>query len=217
MTAGSTTTFVYANADEGAFPQDRVLRVEITMPKGAWETAIQTAESETYARVAVRIDGQDLGDVGFRFKGSYSLKSCVDDQGALTCEKLSPKLRFTEYDVDKRFYALKCLNLNALLNESNLARERLRYRLYRDRGIITPRTSYAVVTVNGKNEGLFHVVEDIDGRFTDDRFAKGNRDGIPYKEAWPDHTDDAYYNYHLATSSCTRSSLHPNSGCSLGI
>jgi hypothetical protein len=194
-TGGTTSAEKYASVDEGVFPQDRVLQVEISLPDGAWENLVKNAALEQYISAEVTIDGQPLGSVGFRFKGEYSLWSCVDDTGNVTCDKLSLKMKFTEYDPDKRFYGLKRLNFNNLVDEAAIVRETVTYRLYRDMGIIAPRTSFAVVNVNGGSQGLFTVVEEVDGRFTDDRFKQG--DGNLFKEAWPVDTSSSYFSQHL--------------------
>lgn len=193
--AGSSSNPKYATVDEAVFPQDRILQVEVSLPDGAWETLIKNAALEEYISADVTIDGQALGAVGFRFKGEYSLWSCVDDTGTLSCDKLSLKMKFTEYDPDKRFYGLKRLNFNNLTDEASVVRETVSYRLYRDMGIVAPRTSFAVVKVNGQSQGLFTVVEEVDGRFTDDRFAQG--DGNLFKEAWPADTSSGYFSSHL--------------------
>jgi spore coat protein CotH len=194
-TAGTSTELKYATTDEGVFPQDRILQVALTLPTGAWEKLIKNAALEQYVSADVTIDGQSLGSVGLRFKGEYSLWSCVDDTGELNCDKLSLKMKFTEYDPQKRFYGLKRLNFNNLVDEAAIVRETISYKVYRDMGIIAPRTSFAVVTVNGQSQGLYTVVEEVDGRFTDDRFKQG--DGNLFKEAWPGQTDSGYFSSHL--------------------
>ena len=194
-TGGSSTTLKYPTANEGVFPQDRILQVDVSLPDGAWEALIANAQQEQYTSADVTIDGQPLGTVGLRFKGEYSLWSCVDATGKLICDKLSLKMKFTEYDPDKRFYGLKRLNFNNLVDEGAIVREAVTYRLFRDMGIIAPRTGYAVVKVNGESQGLYTVVEEVDGRFTDDRFVQG--DGNLFKEAWPVTTSSSYYSDHL--------------------
>ena len=201
VATGGSGPVIYANADEGVFPQDRVLAVEVTLPDGAWETMIANAELEQYTKGTVRIDGLDVGEVGVRFKGSYSLESCVGDLGELICDKLSLKIKFSEYDTDKRFYGLKRLNFNNLVDDWALFRERLGYQLFREMDIIAPRTSYATITVNGTSQGLYTVVEEVDGRFTSDRYQQGN--GNLYKEAWPVSSEDSYYADHLETNADT--------------
>jgi len=194
-TGGRSSTLGDPTVDQAVFPQDRVLRVEISLPEQAWQDLIATADQEQYTSAEVTIDGHAVGTVGLRFKGEYSLWSCVDDTGKLTCDKLSLKLKFTEYDPEKRFHGLKRLNFNNLVDEGAIVRESISYRLFRDMGIIAPRTSFAVVSVNGQSQGLYSVVEEVDGRFTDDRFAQG--DGNLFKEAWPADTASGYFSYRL--------------------
>jgi spore coat protein CotH len=154
------------------FPKNRALDIEVTMPPDAWTRLIATAEQETWST----IDGQSLGEIGFRPKGEYSLDSCVDAQGQMVCDNFSFKLKFNELDPEGRFYGLKKLVLNQVSYGSAVFTEPLAYQVYRDFGIIAPRTSYAVLTVNGESLGIYVVVEVVDGRFTDRHFP-GNGDG----------------------------------------
>ena len=171
------------------------------MEPGAWTQLMVTAEQEVWSRAAVTIDGQALGDIGIRPKGAYSLESCIDDQGQLVCEKLSFKLKFNEYEPDVRFYGLKRLVLNQVVDGSALFMEPLAYQIFNDFGITAPRTSFATLTVNGESLGIYKVVEAIDGRFTSMHFPDG--DGNLYKEAWPNRTENAYFAKALETNEDT--------------
>jgi hypothetical protein len=190
-------TWKYPSDDEGVFPKDRVLDIQVTMPEAAWNNLIATAKQEVWSTADVAIDGQKLGSIGFRPKGEYSLDSCVGDTGELTCDKLSFKLKFDEVDPEGRFYGLKRLALNQITDAGGLYMETMGYRIFKDFGITTPRTSYATLQVNGKSLGIYTVVEIPDGRFTDHYFG-GN--GNLYKEAWPDRTDSGYFINALETN-----------------
>jgi hypothetical protein len=191
--------WLYATDDEGVFPDNRVLDIKVTMPPDAWNRLIATATQEIWSTANVTIDGQSLGNVGFRPKGEYSLDSCVDAQGHLVCDKFSFKLKFNEIDPEGRFYGLKRLVLNQISYGSAVFAEPLGYQIFNDFGVVAPRTSYAVLTVNGESLGMYVVVEAVDGRFTDRHFP-GNGDGNLYKEAWPAHTDDGYFRSALETN-----------------
>ncbi len=196
--AGDAPAPLYDTVDEGVFPKDRVLDVQVTMGEAAWDQMMATAAQETWSTATVVIDGQELGTIGIRPKGEYSLDSCVGASGELLCDKLSLKLKFHHVDPEQRFYGLKRLNLNKLLDGGAVVMEPLAYQLYNDFGIVAPRTSYARLTVDGKPEGLYTVVEAVDGRFTKDRFTDG--DGNLYKEAWPNRTEESYFAEHLETN-----------------
>lgn len=181
------------------FNPDRVLQISLTLPESEWESLIDQAVDEVYTEANVSIEGEELGAVGLRFKGSYgSLYMCLDD-GELTCSKLSMKIKFDKYDEDKRFQGLKRINLHAMENDSSLMHEYFAYKMFRDMGIPTSRVSYADVFVNDELLGLFAVVEQMDGRFTDDRFTE-NGDGNLYKEAWPVTDSASYYTERLKTN-----------------
>ena len=192
---------LYSTDDEGVFPKDRVLDVQVTMPPDAWAQLITTARDEIWSTADVAIDGQEIGKVGFRPKGQYSLTSCVDATGQLTCDKLSFKFKFNKVDPEGRFYGLKRLVLNQITDGSALYAETLAYEIFNDFGITAPRTSYAVLTVNGESLGLYRVVEAVDGKFTNKHFQGG--DGNLYKEAWPFSTDDSYFAGKLVTNEQT--------------
>jgi spore coat protein CotH len=98
------------------------------------------------------------------------------------------KLKFDEYEPEQRFFGLKRLNFNSMLYDDALMRERIAYRVFREMGVVAPRAAHARLLVNGEDQGLFTLVEDVDGRFTDGRFDGG--DGNLYKEAWPGNLDD---------------------------
>jgi hypothetical protein len=192
------TEWKYATTDDGVFPKDRVLDIQVNMDEAAWTRLIATAKQEVWSTADVSIDGQSLGTIGIRPKGEYSLDSCVDNRGQLICDKLSLKLKFNEVAPDKRFYGLKRLALNQILDGAAVFNETLSYHIFNRFGIAAPRTSYATVTVNGESLGLYTAVEMVDGRFTDTHFENG--DGNLYKEAWPDRLDEDYFASALETN-----------------
>ncbi|MGK3961907.1 CotH kinase family protein [Sorangium sp. So ce118] len=77
--------------------------------------------------------------------------------------------------------------------------ERITYGLYRDMGVVAPRSAWATLHVNGEPLGLFAMVEDIDGRFTKNQFSD-EPDGKLYKAAWPVSDDPDYYGEKLETN-----------------
>jgi hypothetical protein len=49
------------------------------------------------------------------------------------------------------------------------------------------------VTVNGDPKGVYAITENVDGRFIDHAFPKGQGDGNLYKDAWPSNKSAAFY------------------------
>ncbi|HEU5073198.1 MAG TPA: CotH kinase family protein [Polyangiaceae bacterium] len=192
---GSTSTECEADgtlserdADE-LFYADHVPSFDLYLPEEKWAALQQNAVDEQWEEAEACFDGKLIGPVNMRFKGSYgTLFNCFDDAGNMLCPRLSMKLKFDRDDEDARFFGLKRLNLHANRYDDSRMKERLAYDLYRSMGITAPRASWAVVRVNGKSYGLYGMVEELDGRFTADRWPE-HPDGNLYKEVWPTETD----------------------------
>jgi hypothetical protein len=65
-------------------------------------------------------------------------------------------------------------------------------------GVVAPRSAHARLVINGEDQGLFSLVESIDGTFTDDHFVGG--DGNLYKEIWHDIDDPELLTEYLKTN-----------------
>ena len=157
------------------------------MDPAEWADLIAHAREEQYRAATQRVEGEVVGLVGLRFKGGISsLRNCVDGAGNVKCSKLSMKIKFNEYEPALRFHGLKRLNFQSILEGSRL-RERLAYHLFREMGVEAPRAVHAWLVMNGEPLGLYGLVENIDGRFTDEHFERG--DGNLYKEQWPGVVD----------------------------
>ena len=153
-----------------------------------------------YVPATAIVDGDNVGMVGIRFKGAYgTLQSCIDKTFKVTCPKMSYKVKFDAFDMNKRFKGLKKVNLHAMIADQTKMHEHIAYKLYRDMGLVASRSAHAKVTINGEVRGLYAVTEAPDGRFTADRFAPDG-DGNLYKEVWPTSTDPKYYQSHLETN-----------------
>jgi hypothetical protein len=77
-------------------------------------------------------------------------------------------------------------------NDASKIRERLSSWLFRQFEVPAPRVVHATLSVNGQDQGLFALVEEIDGRFARARFPDGGKGNI-YKERWPISSADPEY------------------------
>jgi hypothetical protein len=183
-----TSEEAIADAAAWVFDEAALRTYTLSLDPAVWENLIATAVDEAYVLADLEVDGESLPQVGLRFKGSFgTLDACFDDTGALVCSKLSIKLKFDQADPEQRLHGLKRLNFHAMRTDRSQMHERLGYRLFRDMGVPAPRATHARVIVNGEYQGVFALVEEIDGRFTKSRFADG--DGNLYKEQWPNSDD----------------------------
>lgn len=195
----STSALKLSDADL-LFEAKEVPVFELTLPPEDWEKLQKEALKEEYVEANLNFEGANMGSVGLRFKGSWgSLSLCLDEEGNLLCQKLSMKIGFSEIYKDKRFYGLKRLNFHAMAGDASKLNEKLSYKLYRDMGVEAPRSNWAVLKINGESLGIYSLVEQIDGRFTDNRWPDDG-DGNLYKETWPLTTDEEWYSFGLKTN-----------------
>jgi spore coat protein CotH len=127
--------------------------------------------------------------VGIRFKGNSSLQSSYRSG----IDKLSFKLDFDEYEndypeiTDQRFYGFRQLNLKNNFDDRSLVREKVGSDLFREFGLVSPKTAFCVVYVDHGSGpiyyGVYTLVEEVDDTLLDSQF--GNSEGNLYK---PDGT-----------------------------
>ena len=146
--------------------------------------------AEQYVDGTVEVDGETYGPVGIRYKGSVGAFRPPCTATGRTGEptpktgKCSMKVDFDRVDSELRFHGLKKLNFHSMDRDSSMLRDRLGYAMFREIGIAAPRATHARLSINGRFEGLYVVVEQIDGRFTRSRFDEDG-EGNLYKEVWP--------------------------------
>ena len=183
---------------EVVFDETALRTFELAIAPDDWQWLQDHARDEQYVPGTLRYQGAEYGPIGVRFKGGYgTLTLCFDGNGNQTCPKLSMKLDFAEYDPDLRFYGLKHLNLHSMIRDPSQLHDRMAYAVYRSAGVVAPRATHGRVVVNGELQGLFAVVEEIDGVFARDRFGG---DGNVYKEVWPQWTTPDPYVAALETN-----------------
>jgi hypothetical protein len=159
---------------------------------------------ENYIPASFSFNDSVIGRVGIRYKGStYSLPNCFDQDGNRSdkpeCKKISLKIKFDNYDNELKFFSMKRLNLHSMSMDDSKLHDILSYGLYREMGIVAPRSAFAKVYINGTFQGVFIAVEEPDNRFASARWPE-DPDGNMYKEKWPITTNKAYYKQGLETN-----------------
>jgi len=182
------------------FDQDHLRTYNIVLSEADLALIDRDPIAETYVNATLELEGQTIGPVSVRYKGSEDgfLAPCTDATSAQVSAPAGPmspprppktgkcsiKIDFNRVDPALRFYGLKKLNFHSMGRDKSMMRDRLGYSLFRESGIAAPRATHARLLINGKLEGLYVVVEQIDGRFTDSRFSDGGNGNL-YKEVWP--------------------------------
>ncbi len=177
-----------ADPTDAYFDLDRVLDIAIEIAPGDWETLRhQTrtfedlmAEIEEYGLsrpfasiftwfpATVTVDGEAHARVGVRKKGFL---------GSMSETKPALKLRFDKYvDGQALGGVVERMTLNNSVQDVSMVNTCLAYRVFAAAGLPSPRCSFATVTVNGKDLGLYVHVEEIKRPFLARHFdsAEGN-------------------------------------------
>ncbi len=110
-------------------------------------------------------------EVGIHMKGQYGTFQGIDGQPSLT-------LNFDKYVKGQRFHGLDKLHLNNSRQDPSYLCEMIGRQLFEAAGVPTARASHARVELNGRDLGLFVLIEGFDRKFLKRHF--GNVDGNLY-------------------------------------
>ena len=155
------------------FDDSRVHHIDIQLDD--WGAFIADANEEEYAACNVGIDGEVFYQVGLRAKGNNSLRLTEEYE---LC-RYSLKLEFDHFLDGGNYYGLDKFSLDASFQDNSYLKTYITYDMMAFMGVPTPLCSYVWVTVNGKDWGLFLVVEEPEEAFARRNF--GNDYGKLYK------------------------------------
>jgi len=141
------------------FDTGKVHTIDIVMDD--WDGFLDTCENEEYTSCSVVIDGEACRSVGIRAKGNTSLTT-VSSMGS---DRYSFKLEFDQYGSGGNYYGLDKLCLNNAIQDTTFMKDYLTYRMMADFGVDAPLCSYAYLTVNGEDWGLYLAVEGVEESF----------------------------------------------------
>jgi CotH kinase protein len=108
--------------------------------------------------------------------GTFSLMNTGNM--TLYAPKRSWKVDVEPGDDDDRTLGLERLNLKSMYNDPTQMREALAWHLFGQIGIPAARHTYARVALNGAYRGLYSVIEQVDKRFLNLWFGKGDRGNL---------------------------------------
>jgi spore coat protein CotH len=126
-----------------------------------WDAFLQTARNEEYSVCSVVIDGEAFKNVGIRGKGNTSLTQVA----SMGSDRYSFKIEFDQYDSTKSYYGLDKISLNNLIQDNTMMKDYLTYQMMNEFAVAAPLCSYAYLTVNGEDWGLYLAVEAVEESF----------------------------------------------------
>ncbi|MBP5304570.1 MAG: CotH kinase family protein [Lachnospiraceae bacterium] len=152
--------------EEKIFDDSYVHTIDIQIDD--WDAFIETATEENYTNVDVTIDGENYKNVGLRAKGNTSLSTVAQ----LGSERYSLKIEFDEYQDNFTYYGLDKLCLNNLIQDYTMMKDYLTYKMMGEFGAAAPLCSYAYLTINGEEWGLFLAVEAVEESFLERNYGR---------------------------------------------
>lgn len=145
------------------FDNTKVHTIDIVMDD--WDEFTANTRSEEYYTCSVVIDGEAFKNVAIRGKGNTSLSQVTND-------RYSYKIEFDHYDSTSTYYGLDKLALNNVIQDNTYMKDYLTYTMMNDMGVAAPLCSYAYITVNGEDWGLYLAVEGIEESFLQRNYGK---------------------------------------------
>ncbi len=166
----SSSAEMYFDSTVALYHPDSLIIVEITLPKGDWNTLrYQTREQIvdwcpdgpfgnpfTYTNADVTINGALVKNVGLRKKGFI---------GSLNDEKPSLKIKFDKYVDGQEWAGVERLTLQNNNSDPSNVKQCLAYSIFKKMGVPSPRCNLAEVIVNGTSLGIYTNLEPIKKRF----------------------------------------------------
>lgn len=155
------------------FDTSEVHTIDIIMDD--WDAFLETAQSEEYSVCDLVIDGEAIRNVGIRGKGNTSLSTV----SSMDSNRYSFKIEFDQYDSTKSYHGLDKISLNNLIQDNTYMKDYLTYQMMNEFGVAAPLCSYAYITVNGEDWGLYLAVEAVEESFLQRNY--GSNYGELYK------------------------------------
>lgn len=152
------------------FDGSRVHTIDIVADGDDWEAMLESALDKEYIPCTVVIDGEKLGNAAIRPKGNTSLSSV---QG-MDSRRYSFKVEFDHYAAGSTYHGLDKLSLNNLIYDATYMKDYLVYDMMRFIGADAPLASFAIITVNGEDWGLYLAVEAVEDAFLQRNYGSGH-------------------------------------------
>jgi spore coat protein CotH len=159
-----------AEESDAYFKSSKILKLELEI--GTKEMDSLRREQRKYVKCTLKEDDKVVGtDVGVHLKGAAGSFRGIDEKAGLTLNMDKFKKEQTWHGMDKFHLA------NSVQDPSYLS-ELICGELFRAAGVPASRVHHALVSINGKQRGLYYVKEGYDAFFLKKHF--GNREGNFY-------------------------------------
>ena len=165
-------------ANNDAFLQNEVAEIHISLSANDLNTLLGDSLYSDYHFPATfyyysAAHNDTIQNVGFRVRGNTSRNA----------QKKAFKVSFNEYTQGKKFKGIEKMNLIGQHNDPSLLRYWMSLTTLTNNNLISSRSSYVKLYINGQYKGVYLNVEHIDDEFLQKRFI-GDDQGNLYKCTW---------------------------------
>ena len=164
---GIQTADTVMDYEDRLFDTSAVHTIDIQMDD--WEEFLAGCTDEEYVLCDLVIDGESFSNVAIRAKGNTSLTQ-VASYGN---DRYSFKVEFDHYDGSISYHGLDKLSLNNIIQDNTYMKDYLTYQMMGYFGVNAPLCSYAYLTVNGEDWGLYLAVEGVEESFLERNYGGG--------------------------------------------
>ncbi len=154
---------VHAAVGEDLFTNGSVRHLEITIART--NIAALRGSARKAVPAVIRENGRRWESAGVHLKGATGSFRGIDDKPSFT-------LTFDRYDSTQRFHGLAKVHLNNSVEDPSFMSEWLGSELFRAGGVPAARATHAAVNLNGRNLGLFVLVEGLTEEFLAGQFRR---------------------------------------------
>lgn len=159
------------------FSQQRVHRVEVTMPDAQWKDFLAHSQDEEYYPCDIVIDGEAFKNVGIRTKG-HSSNMFIYQAGK---DKYSFRIKMDKYDKYQNYHGLTEFCMNNMYSDPSCMRDILCYNAMQELDAYAPICSYTDMYLNGQLYSFYFLAEQP-GTTLGERLATDD-DAVLYKAA----------------------------------
>ena len=172
---GSTDVNANAGYESALFDASYVHRIDVQISEEDWADLLANPTEKTKYHVDMAIDGEEVEDASFSTKGNSSLYFVAAEGDS---SRYSFRVNFGKYVEGQTYRGLDVLSLNNCFSDPAYMKDYLSYEVFRQVGVPAPLMSYAWVTINGEDQGLYAAVEDEKESFLTRTY---NGEGVIYK------------------------------------
>lgn len=160
----TTKNAILADKINTSLPGDEIFkdllvpRLKITVPPEGMSQLSRNSDSRKYVRCTIQEGDRTYTNVAIRLKGGPGSRRSVGDHPAFT-------VNFDEFAPGQKFHGLKKIHLNNSVQDSSFLEEKISRELFEAAGVPVPRAGNAHVIFNGREMGIYVLVEGINKQF----------------------------------------------------